>query len=54
MMHLVRLYLMCFDILEHGAIITYREKEHDPQQNGGIIYPGAEEISERTYRRQKK
>ena len=29
MMHLVRLYLMCFDILEHGAIITYREKEHD-------------------------
>lgn len=29
MMHLVRLYLMCFDILEHGEIITYREKEHD-------------------------
>ena len=29
MMHLVRLYYMCFDILEHGEIITYREKEHD-------------------------
>lgn len=29
MMHLIRLYLMCFDILEHGEIITYREKEHD-------------------------
>ena len=29
MMHLVRLYLMCFDILEKGEIITYRAKEHD-------------------------
>ena len=29
MMHLVRLYLMCFDILEDGKIITYREKDHD-------------------------
>lgn len=29
MMHLVRLYLMCFDILENGEIVTYREKEHD-------------------------
>ena len=29
MMHLVRLYLMCFDILENEKIITYREKEHD-------------------------
>lgn len=29
MMHLVRLYLMCFDILEKKEIITYREKEHD-------------------------
>lgn len=29
MMHLVRLYLMCFDILENGHIVTYREKEHD-------------------------
>lgn len=29
MMHLIRLYLMCFDILEQGEIVTYREKEHD-------------------------
>ena len=29
MMHLIRLYLMCFDILEDGKIITYREKDHD-------------------------
>lgn len=29
MMHLVRLYYMCFDILEKGEINTYREKEHD-------------------------
>lgn len=28
-MHLVRLYLMCFDILERGEIKTYREAEHD-------------------------
>jgi len=29
MCHLVRLYYMCFDILEKGEIITYREDEHD-------------------------
>lgn len=29
MMHLVRLYLMCLDILNNGEIITYREKDHD-------------------------
>lgn len=29
MMHLIRLYLMCFDILENEEIHTYREKEHD-------------------------
>lgn len=29
MMHLVRLFLMCFDILDHGEINTYREKDHD-------------------------
>ena len=28
-MHLVRLYYMCFDILEKGEINTYRENEHD-------------------------
>lgn len=29
MMHLIRLYMMCLDILEKEQIITYREKEHD-------------------------
>lgn len=29
MMHLVRLYLMCFDILDNGEIVTYREKDHN-------------------------
>lgn len=29
MAHLIRLYCMCFDILEKGEIITYREDEHD-------------------------
>lgn len=29
MMHLVRLYLMAFDILENGQINTYRNKDHD-------------------------
>ena len=28
-MHLVRLYLMCLDILELEEIITYREKDHE-------------------------
>lgn len=28
-MHLVRLYLMCFDILEKGEINTYREHDKD-------------------------
>lgn len=28
-MHLIRLYLMCIDLLERGEIVTYREKEHD-------------------------
>lgn len=27
-MHLIRLYLMCIDILEQEEIITYREKDH--------------------------
>ena len=29
MMHLIRLYMMCLDILEKEQIITYREVEHD-------------------------
>ena len=28
-MHLVRLYLMCFDILEKHEVKTYRDKDHD-------------------------
>lgn len=28
-MHLIRLYLMCIDILEKGEINTFRDKEHD-------------------------
>lgn len=28
MMHLVRLYYMCFDILEREQVITYRQNEH--------------------------
>lgn len=38
-MHLVRLYLMCFDILEREEIITYREADHDllmQIRNGGF------------------
>ena len=29
MMHLIRLYMMCLDILEREEIVTYRAKEHD-------------------------
>lgn len=29
MTHLIRLFLMCFDILEDGKIVTYRAKDHD-------------------------
>lgn len=29
MEHTIRLYYMCFDILENEKIVTYREKEHD-------------------------
>ena len=27
-MHLLRLYMMCIDLLENHEIVTYREKEH--------------------------
>lgn len=33
MMHLIRLYMMCLDILEKEKIITYREDEHDLLMN---------------------
>ena len=29
MAHLLRLYMMCIDLLEKEEIITFREKEHD-------------------------
>jgi hypothetical protein len=29
MMHLIRLYIMCLDILENEEIVTYREGDHD-------------------------
>ena len=32
-MHLIRLYMMCLDILEKEEINTYREKEHDLLMN---------------------
>lgn len=40
MMHLIRLYMMCIDILEKDEIITYRETEHDLLmniRNGGFL-----------------
>ncbi len=33
MMHLIRLYMICLDILEKEKIITYREDEHDLLMN---------------------
>ena len=33
MAHLIRLYMMCIDILEKEEIVTYREKEHDLLMN---------------------
>lgn len=29
MMHLIRLYMMCLDILERKEIVTFRAKEHE-------------------------
>lgn len=49
MMHLVRLYYMCFDILENEKIITYREKEHDllmDIRNGKYLDSNRQPISE--------
>lgn len=52
-MHLVRLYLMCFDILEKGEINTYRENDRDMlleirngkyQKPDGTYYPEFFEI----------
>ena len=49
MMHLIRLYIMCLDILEKGEIITYREKEHDflmDIRNGKYLDDNKQPISE--------
>jgi predicted nucleotidyltransferase len=49
MCHLVRLYFMCFDILEHGKIVTYREAEHDflmDIRNGKYLDDNNQPISE--------
>ena len=49
MMHLIRLYMMCLDILEHEKIVTYREKEHDllmDIRNGKFLDEDRQPISE--------
>lgn len=49
MMHLIRLYMMCLDILEKGEIITYREKEHDllmSIRNGAFLDENEQPIPE--------
>lgn len=49
MMHLVRLYYMCLDILENEQIITYREKEHDllmDVRNGKYLNENDQPIAE--------
>jgi len=49
MAHLVRLYYMCFDILEKEEIITYREKEHEllmDLRNGKYLDDNRQPISE--------
>lgn len=46
-MHLIRLYMMCIDILEREEIVTYREKEHDLLMS---IRNGEFQNSDGTYR----
>lgn len=46
-MHLIRLYLMCIDILEKEDIITYREKDHNLLMS---IRSGAYQLEDGTYR----
>ncbi len=48
-MHLIRLYLMCIDILEKEDIITYREKDHDLLMS---IRGGAYQKEDGTYRKE--
>lgn len=46
-MHLVRLYLMCIDILEKEEIVTYREADHDLLMS---IRNGAYQNEDHTYK----
>lgn len=49
MMHLIRLYIMCLDILENEKIVTYREKEHSllmDIRNGKYLDENKQPISE--------
>ena len=49
MCHLIRLYMMCLDILENEKIVTYREKEHDllmDIRNGKYLDDNKQPISE--------
>ena len=49
MTHLIRLYMMCLDILEKEKIITYRETEHDllmDIRNGKFLDDNRQPISE--------
>lgn len=46
-MHLIRLYLMCLDILEKEDIITYREKDHNLLMS---IRSGAYQLEDGSYR----
>lgn len=48
-MHLIRLYLMCLDILEKGDIITYREKDHDLLMS---IRHGEYQLEDGSYRKE--
>ena len=49
MMHLIRLYMMCLDILEKEQIITYRAEEHDllmDIRNGKYLNSNKQPIAE--------
>lgn len=49
MMHLIRLYMMCLDILEKEKIVTYRQEEHDllmEIRNGKYLDENKQPISE--------
>lgn len=46
-MHLIRLYLMCIDILEKEEIVTYREADHDLLMS---IRNGAYQNEDHTYK----